>query len=170
MNSIITNLICFLGSIFNFFRSYAGEILGAFLGFGFALVVEKMIENGNNKSSIKNVVIELKDIRDSLAKYKDNKDVPPCLAYSISLPIWETVKCNGNILEFRDKKYYNHVINVYAMLEQLISLENWLYDHLSALTDEKIQERLNVIIKLRGKIYDKLTQNIELIDLFKKKS
>jgi hypothetical protein len=162
-------ILDFISNIPCFFEKYAGDILGAFIGFLFALQIENLIEKGNTKKSIQNVATELIDIRDGFKNNKDNKNIPPCFAYGISLPIWDTIKQNGNILGFKGEKYYGELIGVYAKLEQLIQLENSLFENSHLLKDDEVTKKIETIVELRNKIYKELTVQSNLVALLNKK-
>jgi hypothetical protein len=168
LQKVVCFLLDFILNMVYFFGKYAGNIIGAFFGFGFALFVNGLVGRANTRKSINNVKIELIDIRNGLEKQKDNNTLPPCYAYGISLPIWETIKQNGNILAFKKMNCYNHLIGVYAKLEQLIQLENWLYGNSHQLEDEENKKRIETIISLRNVIYNDLTGESVLAVLLRK--
>ena len=144
-------------SIAEFAKDKAGDILGAFLGFFFALLLGRIIENGVKKNSIDNLIVELKDIRDNISDCIDDRSLPPVLAHSISIPVWEMMKSTGNLLQFKSKPYYDCVISIYANIETLIALENCLHDNEHAFDDKAKELRIDKIIEKRRTVYNLLT-------------
>lgn len=147
------------------------EFLSAFLGFGSALLVQRILEKNNQKKSIKNIALELKDIRDQLNIYKDDRSLPPKFAYSINLPVWESIKYNGYLLEFRTKKFYLHLISIYSQLEKLELLENNLSKDYKTLSSQEQMAEINKVIKMRNNIFSILVEEpsiTALIDKFGK--
>lgn len=113
--------------------------MGAFLGFGASILVEAIVLSRRKKKSIKNVIAELesilgglqKDIYDEFFYGIDNPDVSMIndwskpinkikgLEYVIYLPIWNAVLQTGDVLEFKNEKYFEDLVWVYANLNKL---------------------------------------------------
>lgn len=133
-------------------KDIINSAIGAFLGFGASLILEQMATSANKKKSINNIVAELETVRDGIResvisfipdsiksdisnnllaeKFRgENKIVLERLdkkiremVYVIYLPIWETVLQTGDILEFKDKPYFDTMIFVYTKIYRLKAL------------------------------------------------
>ena len=158
----------YVSHFLSFVYSQLPEIMSAFLGFGSALLVENLVDRNNQKKSIRNIAIELIDIRNQLRIYKDDKGLPPIFAYSVNIPIWEAVKGTGYLFEFRKKDYYLPLIHVYACIEKMIKLEDWLFENYSSLSEEEKSDAINKIVVLRNQTYTSLTTDLELVNLLSK--
>ncbi|MCL2164325.1 MAG: hypothetical protein FWH55_08035, partial [Oscillospiraceae bacterium] len=101
--------------------------IGAFFGYGFALVVEHQLLARKRRKCITNIALELKDLKTRLERSANDPAIPSALSYSIHTPIWETVVGNGDILELKTKKLrdcYDVLFRVYSSIEKLSVLEN----------------------------------------------
>lgn len=121
--------------------------IGAFFGMITSLMLEKFLESISKRKSIDNIIAELKSIRNGLNKQiisklpptylqehlnnsQGNIEIPVSvlkeihknikdLAYVIYVPIWETVLQTGDILEFKEKKYFEDMIRMYTKIYKL---------------------------------------------------
>lgn len=143
--------------------------VGAFLGFGASMVVEAIVLTRRKKKSIKNVIAELesilggleKDLYNEIFKDKTNVNVEAItdwggvinkikgLAYVIYLPIWNAVLQTGDVLEFKNEKYFEDLVWVYTKLNKL----QLLIDNYGEEYDEKKAKR---ILRLYLDIYNAL--------------
>lgn len=133
-------------------KDIINSAIGAFLGFGTSLILEQMATSANKKKSINNIVAELETVRDGIresiisfipdslksdisnnlleGKLSGEKGVMleeldkkiREMVYVIYLPIWETVLQTGDILEFKNKPYFNTMIFVYTKIYRLKAL------------------------------------------------
>lgn len=133
-------------------KDIINSAIGAFLGFGASLILEQMATSANKKKSINNIVAELETVRDGIRESiisfipdSIKSDIPNYLlaeerrgeykvvlegldkkiremVYVIYLPIWETVLQTGDILEFKDKPYFDTMIFVYTKIYRLRAL------------------------------------------------
>ena len=100
-------------------------IIGSFLGFGFALWAQKIIEKNKdkiNKEQVrKNIMDELTSISSDFRKCLDENG-----AICIETPIWESVVSTGMILYFvrEDKSFYDQILNVYNIISVQKKLED----------------------------------------------
>lgn len=138
------------------YEDYIITVVGAFTGFGLALILEKLMSNHSKRKSIDNLKIELIDIKSLLEEEKDNEKMS--YAYAIYIPIWETVIGNGDILKLKRKKYYNDIIAVYSRIYKLAKKEDWLFENKYVMNDKQREEEVARIIKLRNTIYDVLVK------------
>lgn len=130
--------------------------IGAFFGMITSLMLEKLLESNNKKKSIDNIIAELESIRNGLNEQIINKlPTEYCqeitngiqqsieidadlleqingnikdLAYVIYVPIWETVLQTGDILEFKEKKYFEELIRLYTKIYKLKALIDDYYN------------------------------------------
>lgn len=133
-------------------KDIINSAIGAFLGFGTSLILEQMATSANKRKSINNIVAELETVRDGIRESVisfipdsikndisnnllaeelkgENKLLLERLdkkiremVYIIYLPIWETVLHTGDILEFKDKPYFDTMIFVYTKIYRLKAL------------------------------------------------
>lgn len=138
-------------------KDIINSAIGAFLGFGASLILEQIATSANKRKSINNIVAELESVRDGIRESiisfipdsikrdisngllteefeKENKIVLEILdkkikeiVYVIYLPIWETVLQTGDILEFKDKPYFDTMIFVYTKIYRLKALIEFYY-------------------------------------------
>lgn len=133
-------------------KDIINSAIGAFLGFGASLILEQMATSANKRKSINNIVAELETVRDGIREsvisfipdsIKSNisnnllleelsgekkvvlerldKKIRE-MVYIIYLPIWETVIQTGDILEFKEKSYFETMIFVYTKIYRLRAL------------------------------------------------
>lgn len=116
------------------------SIVGAFVGFGFALFLDKQNIKQKRKSTIKKALSsineELIDISSSIEKYLLSNKV---LEQEIPIPAWEAVLYSGILLDLIEYPGYNGIINVYSAI---ISFNKFLYNASS----ENKQERMRDIL------------------------
>lgn len=152
-------------------KDIINSAIGAFLGFGASLILEQMATSANKKKSINNIVAELEAVRDGIRESVisfipdsiksdisnnilteelrgENKAILEELdkkiremVYVIYLPIWETVLQTGDILEFKDKPYFDAMIFVYTKIYRLKALIESYYKK------EKNVLELTIILK-----------------------
>ncbi len=133
-------------------KDIINSAIGAFLGFGASLILEQMATSANKRKSINNIVAELQTVRDGIResvisfipdsikndisnnllaeKFRGEKEVVlerldkkiREMVYVIYLPIWETVLQTGDILEFKEKPYFDTMIFVYTKIYRLKAL------------------------------------------------
>lgn len=138
-------------------KDIINSAIGAFLGFGASLILEQMATSANKRKSINNIVAELESVRDGIRESvisfipdsiksdisnnllteefeRENKLVLEKLdkkikemVYIIYLPIWETVLQTGDILEFKDKTYFDTMIFIYTKIYRLRALIEFYY-------------------------------------------
>lgn len=155
-------------------KDIINSAIGAFLGFGASLILEKRTTSANKRKSINNIISELQSVRDGIresiivlipdkmknAIYKnllvegtdweirgileriDKKIIE--MAYVIYLPIWENVLQAGDILEFKDKPYFDAMICVYTKIYRLKAIIESYYNENQ---NDMDLERLTVILK-----------------------
>lgn len=152
-------------------KDIINSAIGAFLGFGASLILEQMATSANKRKSINNIVAELVTVRDGIREsvisfipdsiksdifnnllveeFRGEKRVVlerldkkiREMVYIIYLPIWETVLQTGDILEFKDKPYFDTMIFVYTKIYRLKALIESYYKE-----EQNILE-LTVILK-----------------------
>lgn len=151
--------------------------IGAFLGFGTSLFLEQVLTSSRKRKSIDNIVSELISIRDGIredilksinlsAMRTDcnlvSTDIDMMLidtkirqmAYVIYAPIWETVLQTGDILEFKNKSYFEDLILLYTKIYKLKTLIDSYYKTIS-------QEK--------NKLAEILTECVEIDEIFTNK-
>jgi len=100
-------------------------IIGSFLGFGSALLTQKISGDKKDKEDKKRVrksiIDELDNIRDDLRSCLD-----PEGAISIETPVWESVISTGMILYFieHEKYFYDGILKAYNRISLQKKLEN----------------------------------------------
>ena len=101
----------------NLWSELGVEFFGAFLGFGFALLINSLTNKSRKKKTkiniLDNLIDELNDIRKSLNNYvEENAD----LTSSIYTPTWNALQNSGMILELIDSSCYSDLINTYSSI------------------------------------------------------
>lgn len=131
--------------------------IGAFLGFGASILVETIFLSRRKKKSIVNVIAELESILDGLKqelyviffkdeniKVTDWNEVSKkiiSLAHVIYLPIWNTILQTGDVLEFKNEKYFDELIWLYTKLNKL---QIMIDDYGDVYNKEKSENILNL--------------------------
>lgn len=151
--------------------------IGAFFGMITSLMLEKFLESNNKKKSIDNIIAELESIRNGLNEQIISKlPAENCqeitngiqqsieidadlleqingnikdLAYVIYVPIWETVLQTGDILEFKEKKYFEELIRLYTKIYKL-----------KALIDDHYNEKEVNVVSIKKIIIECLELNV----------
>lgn len=117
---MLSESIYFLKSIDYYEIIYAA--IGAFLGFGLTLIIEK--KNQKNKenslitSSLKSITLELNDILFSINSCGRNQRI------IIDIPIYEAFVQSGNVFILVDKFYFINLIRTYSKIKVLCNMEN----------------------------------------------
>lgn len=155
--------------------------IGAFFGMITSLMLDKFIDSKSKRNSITNIIAELDSIRNGLydqiicklpEQYHNriinekleidldselldqiNRNIKD-LAYVIYIPIWETVLQTGDILEFKEKKYFEELIRMYTKIYKLKALIDSYYS----------EKEVNVICIRRI-----IIECVELNDMFSNK-
>lgn len=109
-------------------------VVGAFLGFGGALLAEGIVRRRQRMRSIHNVVDELNSLLTALDGVWPTPDalrgphrlaaieaLVRALAHRIHLPIWDSLVGTGDILEFRTKDFFDSLIGIYGRVLELRS-------------------------------------------------
>ena len=114
---------------------------------------KKLLSDKNSKISLtsdeKNKLVDLSDnIRD--------------MAFIIYVPIWETVLQTGDILEFKNKKYFEELILLYTKIYKLKTLIDEFYNH-STCSEYDIIVILNECLELNQVFCDKNSYSIPLL-------
>lgn len=150
---------------------------GAFLGFGFSLLLEAQVTKENKKKSINNIIAELSQIYDGieqiiLSSYneelsaifdKGNHNISDnekeklyifdgkvrSMAHVIYLPIWDTLIQTGYLLEFKDEKYFEGLIKIYTLMIRLQKLIDLYHDDAESIKIPVLQEVVNVAETLK---------------------
>lgn len=139
--------------------------IGALLGFGSAFYLQYHLIRRKRQKSIENIVLELKDIRNTLEKWKDDTTIPPIFGYALFVPVWDAIIGNGDVIELKNKPYYNSLFIVYSNVLKLQKMENWLYENYQICKNN--DEYIKNIILQRKKVYSILTStNYSIVDLF----
>ena len=164
--------------------------IGAFLGLGSALFLQKSLSNSQARKSIGNIIDELDvffidligvltDINSSKSLTYDTPEseieifamVPKKLAYAIYVPIWETFVKTGNILEFKNKVYFDDLILLYSNIQKLSNMINWFVENEIILnTKEDRIDKLKIIIDQCLYLKNYLNYKPKLNKLFKNKT
>lgn len=137
------------------------SFVGSFLGFGFAIIMEKKSnkkkEEETVKNSLENILKELKDIyntiSDSIDAYNNKNKLGQLF---IDIPIYDAAVQSGIILILVDKPYYTDLLKVYSYIKYL-SVAETKDDGYSK------QELIDLRIKTRNKIesiIDTIVKNI----------
>lgn len=130
--------------------------IGAFLGFISAYALELIIRNKQRQNSIKNIMIELKDLKTTLYKTKDNDKV----INVIYIPIWDSIVGTGDILSYIKKPYYEDLIMIYSNIIDLKELEKTAMSK-----NTNLKEEMKHIVEKRNALYEKLNKfDIESLD------
>lgn len=140
--------------------------IGAILGLGIALYIDYHLIRRKRQKSIENIILELKDIRNTLKELKDNTDIPSIFGYAFSVPIWETVIGNGDILELKNKPYYNFLFIVYSHITKLKKMEDWFYENHFIMDTKNCNVYMTEIISQRNEVYSWLSTSNILTSLF----
>lgn len=113
----------------SFFLGTIGNIIGAFVGFGLALILQRRtdrkIQQEKDKETcriqrekvnkiIKCVTEELDDIGHSIKVYID---ISKTLKQRIHTPVWDSILSSGIILDFIDEPKYKNLIKVYSLIK-----------------------------------------------------
>ncbi|GHU48871.1 hypothetical protein FACS1894127_0490 [Clostridia bacterium] len=98
--------------------------LGAFLGFFASLCVENWLRKRRRGKCIVNIALELMDLKCRIEESLNITDIPSALSYKLYTPIWETIIGNGDILELKNKPYYNTLFKAYNSITKLSRLED----------------------------------------------
>jgi len=150
---------------------------GAFLGFGFSLLLEAKTIKENKKKSINNIIAELSQIYNGieqiiLSNYdeelstifskeglniSDNEKEKLCIfdrkvrsmAHVIYLPIWNTLIQTGYLLEFKDEKYFDGLIRIYTLMIRLQKLIDLYHDDAENIRISVLLEVVNVAETLK---------------------
>ena len=95
------------------------EVLSAFLGFLFALLLANMLEKKEKsrkyRIAVKCLRDELEDIVEPLGKYIDGRQE---LKSRIAIPTWDTLQYAGLTPGFIDKPYFKDLVRVYSLIKQ----------------------------------------------------
>lgn len=100
------------------------SFIGGFLGFGFALLTEALVNKAKNKNEKKelhsNLMDELKSIADNL-RNNETEDVP----IYFEVPIWHAIISTGMLLSLLkdNKKMYDMIILIYNRVFALKEME-----------------------------------------------
>lgn len=187
---IASNIINHLENVSNIVQiifglsDFANTAIGALLGFGTSLLLEKYLVAVNKEKVIDNIVAEMtqmclyiSEIFDPRIRTKDNNgnDITELSdnlqkllndsltnktydkqyeselntlkyrvinhRFKIYLPIWDSVLQNGDLLRFKDKEYFECLINIYTRLNRFraqidafdASFENKKFEYLAEL-------------------------------------
>lgn len=98
--------------------------IGSFLGFGFALFTEAIINAISSKKERERRKDSLSDELRGIAKFfkgNEDKDVP----LYIEVPVWQAICSTGTIFPFlkEDEQLYNAVMEIYNNIYALRELE-----------------------------------------------
>lgn len=128
--------------------------IGAFFGMITSLMLEKIIDSSQKKKTIDNIISELLSIKIGINNqiiknlapeiihtylYGSNQELIidnetvelidkyiKDMSYVIYVPIWETVLQTGDILEFKNKKYFEELILIYTKIYKIkILIDNY---------------------------------------------
>ena len=91
---------------------------GAFSGFLFAMILDRMEDRRKEKIKyaliVKNLVDELSDIYSSLKKYHEHETR---LNARIATPTWDALQYSGTTLELIDKPFFDDLVKTYALIK-----------------------------------------------------
>ena len=152
-----------IDSILHFFltidiREIIYAAVGAFLGFGLAILMEKKSDKKKEKETIKNsidnILKELKDIydtiSDSIDDYNDKKELGQLF---IDIPCYEAAVQSGNILILVNKPFYMDLLKSYSYIKYLSVAE----------TKDNGYSEIE-LIEIRGKTKEKIESIIKTIE------
>lgn len=105
----------------------AVAFVGAFLGFVAALLTDGVVRRRRKLRSIDNLLDELHGFITALEPLiltlplsdEGNHELALALRYRVHLPIWDAIVGTGDLLEFRDKPYFNALIRLYTVILEL---------------------------------------------------
>ena len=101
-----------------YLKSISIEFIAAFLGFLFALLLDKMLEKRNRKEKTKlvleNIISELKDICSGLNSYIENNR---SVSFRIQIPSWEALQYSGMTIELIEHSFYQDLITCYSLIQ-----------------------------------------------------
>ena len=104
----------------SFLFSVGANIIGAFVGFGFAIMLQLRTEQKKRANTVNKVLLsiveELTDISTSIQEYIRVKQP---LTQRVPVPAWETALYSGIILELIDYKIYHSTIRAYSLIKVL---------------------------------------------------
>jgi hypothetical protein len=124
----------------NFLLNLVNSAIGAFLGFLFAMYLQRNTEMRSQKNKI-NLIIkslqeELFDITTVLQQYIQLKEP---LTYKIQTPSWDAILGSGIILELIECPIYAHAIKTYSLIkhfnENLLLNEENNFEGLQSIID-----------------------------------
>ncbi|MBQ8896764.1 MAG: hypothetical protein IJY88_08245 [Clostridia bacterium] len=127
MNEINEEVIEILQEILHALENDNGAwlemFLSAFLGFGFALLVEALVSiigTRNTVTQLKKALIgELEQIANTLQKIKDDE----YYFYPYKLPIWSGACKSGAILTLNNIKEFTKLLDIFASIEEANVIE-----------------------------------------------
>jgi hypothetical protein len=124
------------------------SVVGAFLGFGLALIVQAIatfyVNQKMMKRTISNLTSEIKIIYDDLLINKERKSKA-----FYDIPMWETVMSAGNFLHFIKKNYYGEIIQFYSTISYLNKIEG-------VENIEKVIEKRKEVLNLANNVLKKM--------------
>lgn len=125
--------------------------IGSFLGFGFALITEAVINAISGKNERKRRKDSLLDELNGVAKlFKGNEDMDVPLY--IEVPVWQSICSTGTLFPFlkEDKTLYDAVMVIYNDIFALRSLE------------KEIDKNYGIICDLRRQVVSKIEKLVNL--------
>lgn len=134
----------------NWLYDVAVAAVGAFIGFGFAILLERFVSARRRKDCIDNIRLELRDLRDRLERRRDERVIPSSLSFGILTPVWDAVVSTGILLELRDEQYYDSLFAAYGSISRLSRME----DH----TRRAGQQNVDELIGMRTAVLELLDE------------
>lgn len=99
--------------------------LGAFLGLLAALATEGIVRRRRKLRSFENLLDEARGFLLALMPILDSEvetvELVAALKHRIHLPIWDAIVGTGDLMEFRERPYFDSLIRLYTMILELRS-------------------------------------------------
>lgn len=130
------------------------SFIGGFLGFGFAILTEALInhkQSKNDRAKLKNNLIdELKGIANALKGHESD-----LVAISFDTPIWQSIISTGILLSLLkdDKSLYDEIMLIYNHIYSLRIMER------------NIEKNQKLIEQLRKTITDSITELLNTVSI-----
>ena len=96
-------------------QSSIGAFVGAFVGFGFAIVLQRLVEKKHQKAIFKKVINAIDDELKSI--YNELKECNGTSDYKIQTPSWDSSLYSAMFLDMIDSPKYNDYIGAYSLIK-----------------------------------------------------
>lgn len=107
-----------LGSILSLDFSFIELVLSSFLGFGFALLVEAIVQHRNDRKTKRQLLTDLKQELSSLYNIACSLEPNKIYIRPYHTPVWTGAIDSNSILLLDKEKYYIDLIEVFSSIEE----------------------------------------------------